>query len=72
VIGIPLKPAAQLAELGAIAGRVHVALIKDVAEQDPVAQLCDQSVGVGPFRAPLQREDLPIQLDVAAAEMRRR
>jgi hypothetical protein len=69
VIGIPLEPAAQLLEARAIAGRVHVALIEHVPEQHAVAQLRDQSIGVGPLRALLQREDLAIPLDVAGTKV---
>jgi hypothetical protein len=72
MIGVRVQPGAQLRELGAVAGRVHVALIEHVAEQHAVFEPGDQPVGAAPFAPLLNAEDLPVQLDVASAEVRRR
>jgi hypothetical protein len=70
VIRVQLQPAAQLFEPRAIAGRMHVALVEHVAEQNGIVQLRDQPVGGFPLGALLQHEDLAIQCHIASPQMR--
>ena len=64
MIGVVLHPLGQLAEAGAVFGRMHVALIQHVADQQIVVQPGDQPVGGLPLTGFLDVEDLAVKLAV--------
>jgi hypothetical protein len=68
MVRIGLHPDLQLLVFRAVLGRVHVALIEHVAQQQRVAETGHQAVGGAPVALALQGEDPAVERHVLLAE----